>query len=98
VLPSRAGDVAGVLAYHHPDVMKALGYGTYLKGIEALRANLQQTLSAFNLEFTENILESTLFVKDAAIEQSLFAIRSTPKRPAIRPCSKGDRWWCTSAI
>ena len=83
------GDVAGILAYHHPEVIKALSYQNYLIGIEALRANLLGTLQTFTLEFIENIVESTLFQNGTAIETSLFAIKATPKAGGAPSLFKG---------
>ena len=34
------GDLAGILACHHPDVIKALAYNRYLVGIEELKQDL----------------------------------------------------------
>jgi ketosteroid isomerase-like protein len=75
----RRGDLEAILAYHHPDVIKALSYQNYLVGIDALRANMLGTLQAVTLEFIENTIESTLFQNGTAIETSLFAIKATPK-------------------
>jgi ketosteroid isomerase-like protein len=75
------GDLAEILAFHHPDVIKALAYNRYLVGIDALRQDLHETLQAFTLEFTENTVESTLFHTGTAVETSLFAIQGTPKTP-----------------
>ena len=73
------GDLDGILAFHHPEVIKALAYNRYLVGIDALREDLHETLHAFALEFTENTVESTLFHTGTAVETSLFAIQGTPK-------------------
>lgn len=73
------GDLDGILALHHPDVIKALAYNRYLVGIDALRQDLHETLQAFALEFTENTVESTLFHTGTAVETSLFAIQGNPK-------------------
>jgi hypothetical protein len=73
------GDLAGILALHHPEVIKALAYNRYLVGIDALRQDLLGTLQAFSLEFIENTVESTLFHNGTAVEESLFAIQGTPK-------------------
>jgi hypothetical protein len=73
------GDLAGILACHHPDVIKALAYDRYLVGIEALRQDLLVTLQAFTLEFMENTVENTLFHNGTAIEETLFTIQGNPK-------------------
>jgi ketosteroid isomerase-like protein len=83
------GDVDGILAYHHPEVIKALSYQNYIVGIEALRANLVGTFQAVKLEFLENTLETTLFHDETAVEMSLFTIKSTPKAAGSSAVFKG---------
>jgi ketosteroid isomerase-like protein len=83
------GDAEGILAYHHPDVIKALSYQNYLVGIDAFRANLIGTLQAVTIEFIENTAESTLFQTGTAIETSLFAIKVTPKASGTPSIFKG---------
>lgn len=73
------GDVAAIMAYHHPDVIKALGFHKYLVGRDAVEADLRKTLQQFNLEFDENRVESLLIQGNTAVEQTVFAIKSTPK-------------------
>jgi ketosteroid isomerase-like protein len=72
------GDIDAVMAYHHPDVIKALAPDRYLIGREAVRADLTRTFSNFKLEFVDNRVESTLFHGGTAVEESLFTIRGTP--------------------
>ena len=67
------------MAYHHPQVIKALGFHKYLAGRDAVEADLRKTLQQFNLEFEENKVESLLIQGDTAVEQTVFAIKSTPK-------------------
>lgn len=73
------GDVDRIMAYHHPDVIKALSFHKYLVGRDAVAEDLRQTLQKFILEFEENRVESLLIQGDTAIEQTVFAIKSTPK-------------------
>ena len=73
------GDVATIMAYHHPDVIKALSFRKYLTGRDAVEADLRGTLQQFSLEFEENHVESLLIQGDTAVEQTIFAIKSTPK-------------------
>ena len=73
------GDVDRIMAYHHPDVIKALSFHKYLVGRDAVAEDLRQTLQKFKLEFQENRVESLLIQGDTAIEQTIFAIKSTPK-------------------
>lgn len=73
------GDVAEAMAYHHPDVAKTLAYHKYLKGRDEVAADLRGTLQEFKLEFVENQVESLLIEENAAVEQTLFTIKGTPK-------------------
>jgi ketosteroid isomerase-like protein len=73
------GDIPTILAYHHPDVIKALSYKTYLNGRNAVEADLRGTFQQFNLEFIENRVENLLIEHKTAIEQSVFTIKGTPK-------------------
>ncbi|WP_433964897.1 YybH family protein [Tunturiibacter gelidiferens] len=83
------GDVDEILAYHHPEVIKALSYQNYIVGIDALRANLLGTFQAVKLEFIENTPETTLFHDGTAAEMSLFTIKSTPKAGGAPAVVKG---------
>jgi len=73
------GDVQGILAYHHPDVVKALACNKFLNGRDALRADLSETLGHVRLEWLENHVESTLVQGNTAVEMTAFTIRGTPK-------------------
>lgn len=73
------GDVDGIMAYHHPDVIKALSTAPYVMGSAAVRAGLVGTLEAFSLTFTTSQVDNTFFQGDTAIETSTFAITGTPK-------------------
>lgn len=73
------GDVGTIMAYHYPDVIKALSFRKSLVGRDAVAEDLRKTLQQFKLEFEENRVESLLIQGDTAIEQTVFAIRSTPK-------------------
>jgi ketosteroid isomerase-like protein len=72
------GDADEVLRYHHPDVRKALSFRNVLIGREAVAADLRGTLQKFRLEWVENNVESLMVEGDTAVEQTLFAIKSTP--------------------
>jgi ketosteroid isomerase-like protein len=72
------GDVDAIMRFHHPNVIKALGYKNYQNGAEAVKAALAGTLANYHLEFIGNTMESLLVNGNTAIEQSLFTIKSTP--------------------
>ena len=73
------GDVDGIMAYHHRDVVKALSAGALLDGSAAVRADLVASLDAFRLEFVENRTESLVITGETAVEIAAFTIRGTPK-------------------
>jgi len=73
------GDVNGIMAFHHPDVIKALDYNNYQVGAAAVRAGIKATLENYHLEFIDNKVESLIINGNTAIEQTLFAIKGTPK-------------------
>ena len=74
-----AEELDKIKALHHPEVVKALGYQDLKDGREAVMQGLEETLSAFTLEFIENEVESILIQEDIAIEQTRFSIQGTPK-------------------
>jgi len=73
------GDVDGIMAYHHPDVIKALSPAPYVVGSAAVKAGLVGTLEAFSLTFTTSHVDNTFFQGDTVIETTTFAITGTPK-------------------
>lgn len=83
------GDVDGIMAYHHPDVVKALSAGPLLEGSAAVRANLVATLGEFRLEFVENRTESLVIAGETATELAAFTIRGTPKAGGAPFVSRG---------
>ncbi|MCC7054622.1 MAG: DUF4440 domain-containing protein [Gemmatimonadaceae bacterium] len=83
------GDVDGIMAYHHPDVVKALSAGPLLEGSTAVRANLVATLGEFRLEFVENRTESLVITGETATELAVFTIRGTPKAGGTSFVSRG---------
>ncbi len=75
----RRGDVTGVLAYHHPEIRKALGYDHVVAGHAALAAELTASFAQAIVEFPEDIGEDLLIRGDTAFYQARFAARVTPK-------------------
>lgn len=74
-----SGDAGAVMACHHPAVEKSFGPGSRLVGKAAVAANLADTLATNRLEFLSSTIESILINGDVAVEQSVFAIKGTPK-------------------
>lgn len=74
------GDIETIKTFHHPEVIKALGYKNLLIGRDAVIDGLRGTLEGYNLEFVQNNVESILIQGDIAIEQTLFSIKGTPRK------------------
>jgi ketosteroid isomerase-like protein len=73
------GDIATIMAYHHPDVVKSLSYGNYLIGRDAVQRDVAATLQRFSLEWKENQVRSILIQGDTAVELTDFTIQGTSK-------------------
>ena len=74
------GDIEAIKSFHHPDVIKALGYKNLQTGRDAVIDGLRGTLEGYTLDFVENKVESILIQDNIAIEQTLFSIKGTPKK------------------
>jgi ketosteroid isomerase-like protein len=79
------GDLDEIMAYHHPDVIKALASDKYLVGREAVRNDLMGTFRSFTLRFETSTTENIYFQGDTAVEESLFLIKGIPKREGVEP-------------
>ncbi|NQZ43489.1 MAG: nuclear transport factor 2 family protein [Flavobacteriaceae bacterium] len=76
----KKGDVQTIAKYHHPDVIKALGYDNVRVGREAVMQGLEETLASFDLEFLdEKSEEAFVYEGDLVIKQMKFALRLIPK-------------------
>jgi ketosteroid isomerase-like protein len=72
------GDVAAIVALHHPDVAKYFGGDVVFQGRAALEKSLVDMFRASRMEFVGHRLESLVFIGDTAVETSLFGIKATP--------------------
>jgi len=75
-----AGDIATIVAYHHPEVVKSLSYGNYLIGRDAVQKDIAPTLERVHLEWKENVVRSMLIQGDTAVELTDFVIQGTPRK------------------
>jgi ketosteroid isomerase-like protein len=75
-----SGDIATIMAYHHPEVVKSLSYGNYLIGRDAVQKDIAATLQRVHLEWKENQVRSILIQSDTAVELTDFVIQGTPKK------------------
>ena len=82
-------DVATIMAYHHPDVIKSLSYGNYLIGRDAVQEDVAATLQRFHLEWKENQVRSILIQGDTAVELTDFTIQGTSKNRGDQFLFKG---------
>ncbi len=73
------GDVAAVVALHHPEVVKYFGGANVVNGRQELQRGLVKTFRNVKMEFVEHRLESMVFLGDTAVETSIFTIKTTPK-------------------
>lgn len=83
------GDVAAVVALHHPDVIKAFGPNSYIVGRDAVEAGLKTSFETNRMEFVGHKLQSLVFNGDTAIEISIFTIKVTPKNGGESRISRG---------
>src|ERR1700686_1657399 len=74
------GDIAAIMAYHHPEVVKSLSYGNYLIGRDAVQKDIAATLQRVHLEWKENQVRSMLIQGDTAVELTDFVIQGTPRK------------------
>jgi len=86
------GDIEAIKSFHHPDVIKALGYKNLQTGRDAVIDGLRGTLEGYTLDFVENKVESILIQGNIAIEQTLFSIKGTPKNSG-EPFILADEQW-----
>lgn len=73
------GGVPAIMAYHHPDVVKALSWDKVLYGRTAVESDLRAAFRASRLEFTDHRVESLVVRGDAAVEMTAFTILVTPR-------------------
>lgn len=83
------GDVAAIVALHHPDVVKYFGGSNVVNGRNALEKGLTEMFQTSTMEFIDNKEESFIFLGETAVETSIFTIKSTPKNGGNSTISRG---------
>ena len=83
------GDAAAVARLHHPDVVKYFGGNNVVTGRDALQKGAESWFKNATVEFVENIVESTVFNGETAIQTSIFSIKNTPKNGGKAEISRG---------
>jgi ketosteroid isomerase-like protein len=83
------GDVAAIVALHHPDVEKYFGGNNVVNGRKDLERGLTEMFRTSIMEFINNKEESFIFLGETAVETSIFTIKSTPKNGGKPTISRG---------
>jgi ketosteroid isomerase-like protein len=83
------GDAATVARLHHPGIVKYFGGNNVVNGRDDLRKGAEGWFKNATVEFIENIVESTVFNGETAIQTSLFSIKNTPKNGGKPEISRG---------
>ena len=73
------GDVARVLAYQHPEIVKVSSSGKITNGRDALKEGLEEIFQNTSVQWRENHVENLWIRGDTAVEQASFAIDVRPK-------------------
>lgn len=86
----KRGDVETIKKYHHPDVVKALGYNNLKVGREAVLDGLRETMANFDMEFLEGGKPEVFVQKgDVVIKQRVFSLKLIPKNGDVPFVFKG---------
>ena len=83
------GDAAMVARLHHPDVVKYFGGTNVVTGRDAVQKGAEEWFKNSTVEFVENIVESTVFNGETAIQTCIFSIKTTPKNGGEPVISRG---------
>ena len=83
------GDAELAAKLHHPNVVKYFGGNNVVTGRAALQKQLAGWFKNSKIEFVENIVESTVFTGETAIQTVIFAIKSTPKNGGKPTIARG---------
>jgi len=78
-----------VARLHHPDVVKYFGGNNVVKGRDAVQKGAEEWFKNSTVEFVENIVESTVFNGETAIQTCIFSIKTTPKNGGEPVISRG---------
>jgi hypothetical protein len=72
------GDVAGSMAYHHPDIVKAACYDRLLVGSRAVEDDFRRRLGSHATAFVGREVEHLLLLEGMAIQTTRLTARRTP--------------------
>lgn len=83
------GDAALVARLHSPGVIKYFGGNNVIVGRDAVEKGAREWFQNSKVEFVGNIVESTSFVGQVAIQTSIFSIKTTPKSGGASTIGRG---------
>jgi hypothetical protein len=72
------GDVAGSMAYHHPDIVKAAGYDRLLVGSRAVEDDFRRSVGNHATTFVGREVEDLLLLDGVAIQTTRLTAKRTP--------------------
>jgi ketosteroid isomerase-like protein len=75
----QRGDVDEAMAFHHPNVTKALDYNSNLVGADAVRQAMIRSLENYNARFIEGTVENVQIFGNTATRMTRYTIERTPK-------------------
>jgi hypothetical protein len=65
---------------HHPNIVKYFGGNNVVTGRDALQKGAESWFKNATVEFVENIVESTVFNAETAIQTCIFSIKEYTKK------------------
>ncbi len=83
------GDAALVAQLHSPNVIKYFGGNNVIIGRDAVEKGAREWFQNSKVEFINNIVESTVFVGETAIQTAIFSIKTTPKNGGKPTIARG---------
>ncbi len=83
------GDAVAVARLHHPNIIKYFGGNSVVTGRDGVQKGAESWFKNATVEFVENIVESTVFNGETAIQTSIFSIKNTPKNGGRPEISRG---------
>jgi ketosteroid isomerase-like protein len=83
------GDAAAVARLHHHNIVKYFGGKNVVTGRDPLQKGAESWFKTATVEFVENVVESTVFNGETAIQTCIFLIKTTPKNGGKPEISRG---------
>ena len=83
------GDAVLVGQLHSPNVIKYFGGNHVIVGRDAVEKQAREWFQSSKVEFIENTVENTVFVRNIAIQTVIFSIKTTPKNGGKSSIGRG---------